>query len=148
VEACTVYCKANNFLLAGLENGGECCKTLTFYQVEVANSPSGCGNVMKTGTKTPDADCGSACSGDPSEFCGSSVQNGGPTETTRMTVYQDTSVPVDFKTCLQPFSNFFRPDIFSQIAPSSPIRGLLLQDSTFPSDFFILTVNSFTSLRF
>ena len=117
--------------------------------MKVVNFPSGCGHVMAAGTKTPDLDCGSACSGDPTEFCGSSVQNGGPTETTRMTVYQDTSVAVNFNTCLQSGgSSFFQPDIFSQVAPSSPILGLLLQDSTFPSDFFILTVNSFTSLRF
>ncbi|KDR77923.1 hypothetical protein GALMADRAFT_244894 [Galerina marginata CBS 339.88] len=124
VETCTAACKSSNFLLAGLENAGECW----------------CGNVMEEGTKTPDADCGSACSGDPTEFCGSSVQNGGPTETTRMTVYQDTSTAVNFKTCLQSGSDFFlRLNIFSQAAPSNPVPALLLQDATFPSDFFVLT---------
>jgi hypothetical protein len=127
VETCTAACKASNFILAGLENGDECW----------------CGNVMQNidAVQTPDADCGSACSGDTSEFCGSAVPGGGPTFTTRQTIYQDTAAPIPFNTCLQTgsFSEDLVLDAFSQIGPSSAIPLQVTSDSTFPSGFFIFS---------
>ncbi|KDR69655.1 hypothetical protein GALMADRAFT_19386, partial [Galerina marginata CBS 339.88] len=56
VETCTASCKASNFALSGLEDGGECW----------------CGHAMLSGLPVSDSNCSVVCTGDPTEFCGSS----------------------------------------------------------------------------
>ncbi|KAF8803211.1 hypothetical protein BYT27DRAFT_7195785 [Phlegmacium glaucopus] len=125
VETCTAACKEHNFILAGLENGGECW----------------CGNSMLGGVKVADSNCLVACTGDPTEFCGSSGSNNGEGHT-QITIYEDTSAPpVNLQTCLQ-----------SQIAGIVILRSLLQNgsaivnsrliesfDATFPPGFFIFS---------
>lgn len=123
-----------------------------YIELNVAHcAPAGCGNVMQNieGEQTPDADCGSACTGDTSEFCGSAVPDGGPTFTTRQTIYQDTSAPIPFNTCLQTGSSTenLALDAFSQTPPSTAIPLQVTSDDTFPSDFFIFSV-SFLNISF
>src|SRR5271155_2871103 len=37
VETCTAACQASNFILAGLENGGECCKCESMPRVKITH---------------------------------------------------------------------------------------------------------------
>ncbi|KAF8809245.1 WSC-domain-containing protein [Phlegmacium glaucopus] len=124
VETCTAACKAHNFVLAGLENGGECW----------------CGNAMLGGVKVADSNCLVACSGDHTEFCGSSGSNNGEGHT-QITIYEDTSVPpVNLQTCLtsQIVGTILLRPFFQN---GSSINALLsdISDSTFPPGFTILS---------
>ncbi|KAF8803337.1 WSC-domain-containing protein [Phlegmacium glaucopus] len=127
VETCTAACKAHNFVLAGLENGGECW----------------CGNAMLGGVKVADSNCLVACSGDPTEFCGSSGSNNGEGHT-QITIYEDTSAPpVNLQTCLK--SKIVGDVVLRPVLQQngSPVANALMlsdvSDPTFPPGFTILS---------
>lgn len=98
---------------------------------------------MLGGVKVADSNCLVACTGDPSEFCGSSGSNNGEGHT-QITIYEDTSAPpVNPQSCLESkiVGDIILKPVF-QNGSTIPNAEMLsdTSDSTFPPGFNILSV--------
>lgn len=76
VKKCVVGCADANFILAGVEYGGECCKSLSLqapHYLALALMQTDCGDTIVNGGNPADVDqCDMACKGNKTELCGGS----------------------------------------------------------------------------